>query len=181
LTGTPRHDKTWRTGIVNCRFAKRGASFMQTRLRMAWRLAFLLLTVLTLSSCASVKRGDVHGKVSRGGRPIIYGSVVLIGSNDIPVTGRINADGTYAVSGVPAGAVRVAVVSPDPATPLPDRQLPWERNPKAPLLPPKRRPMAPEVDRRKWFALPKQYEMADTSGITTTIHSGDNTFDIDLK
>src|SRR5215831_13285234 len=92
---------------------------MHTRLRMEWRLAFLLVTVLTLSSCASAKRGDVHGKVSYGGRPIIYGSVVLIGSDDMPVTGRINADGTYAVAGVPAGAVRVAVVSPDPAPPQP--------------------------------------------------------------
>ena len=40
-----------------------------TRLRRDWRLAFLLLTVLMLSSCASAKRGDVHGKVSYGGRP----------------------------------------------------------------------------------------------------------------
>jgi hypothetical protein len=37
------------------------------------------------------------------------------------------------------------------------------------------------VDRRKWFPLPKRYELADTSGITTTIHEGDNIFDIDLK
>jgi hypothetical protein len=43
------------------------------------------------------------------------------------------------------------------------------------------RPVPPEFDRRQWFPLPKQYELADTSGITTTIHSGDNTFDIDLK
>jgi len=155
---------------------------MYTRFRVDWRRAFLLLTVLTLSSCASAKRGDIHGKVSYGGRPIIYGSVVLIGSDDMPVTGRINSDGTYAVAGVPAGAVRVAVVSPDPATPQRlDRQLPGVRAPKAtplPLIPP---PVVPEVDRRKWFALPKQYEMIDTSGITTTIHEGDNTFDIELK
>src|SRR5262249_41683905 len=132
--------------------------------------------------CASVKRGDVHGKVRYGGRPIIYGSVVLIGSDDMPVTGPINADGTYAVSGVPTGVVRVAVVSPDPATPLPpDEQLPWERDPKRPPPPPKPRPIAPEIDRRKWFPLPKQYELADTSGLTTTIHEGDNTFDIELK
>src|SRR5262249_32660837 len=132
-----------------------------------------------LSSCASIKRGDVQGKVSCGGRPIIYGSVVLIGSDDMPVTGRINSDGTYAVSGVLVGAVRVAVGSPDPATPLHDRETPEGRKHKAPL--PKPRLLAPEVDRRKWFRLPKQYELADTSGITITIHEGDNTFDIELK
>jgi hypothetical protein len=155
---------------------------MNTCFRMAWRLAFLLLTVLTLSSCASAKRGDVHGKVSYGGRPIIYGSVILIGSDDRPVTGNINSDGTYTVSGVPAGAVRVAVVSPDPARPRPpDKPLLKKEAPKVPLPLPKRQPVAPEIDRRKWFPLPKQYELADTSGIATTIYSGDNTFDIELK
>ena len=151
---------------------------MQTHFRMNWQLAFLLLTILTLSSCASAKRGEVHGKVSYGGRPIIYGSVVLIGSDDKSVTGRINADGTYAVSGVHAGAVRVAVVSPDPATPRDDGMPSFgKRDPKAPPPP----IMAPEVDRSRWFPLPQQYKRADTSGLTTTIHGGDNTFDIELK
>jgi hypothetical protein len=155
---------------------------MYTRFRKIWRLAFLLLTVLMLSSCASAKRGDVHGKVGYGGRPVIYGSVVLIGSDNMPVIGRINSDGTYSMGGVPVGTVRVAVVSSDPATPRPSgTELPGERDPKAPPPPPKYRPMAPEVDRSKWFPLPKQYELADTPGITTTIHEGDNTFDLDLK
>src|SRR5215469_4912553 len=106
---------------------------MHTHTRLDWRLVFLLVTVLTLSSCVSAKRGDVHGKVSYQGRPVIYGSVVLIGSDDMPVTGRINADGTYVVSAVPSGDVRVAVVSPDPATPRrPDRKLPGTRDPKTP-------------------------------------------------
>jgi hypothetical protein len=154
---------------------------MHTRIRIDWRLAVLLLTVLMLSSCASVKRGDVRGKVSYRGRSVIYGSVVLIGSDDMPVTGHINSDGTYAVSGVPVGDVRVAVVSPNPARPQPpDRKRPRTGDPKASPLP-KTRPVAPEVDRRKWFRLPKQYELADSSGITTTIYDGDNTFDIELK
>jgi hypothetical protein len=153
---------------------------MLTRFRIDWRLTFLLLAVLTLSSCALVKRGDVHGKVNYQGRPVIYGSVVLIGSDDVPIIGQINTDGTYAVVGVLAGAVRVAVVSPDPARPRsPDKPQPGDRVSK--VLRTKPRPVAPEVDRSKWFPLPKQYELADTSGLTTTIHEGDNTFDIELK
>jgi hypothetical protein len=150
---------------------------MHQRFRMDWRLVVLLPAVLILPSCGSVKRGDVHGKVSYGGRPVIYGSVVLIGSDDMPVTGRINSDGTYSVDGVPTGAVRVAVVSHDPARPKRHQR---RINPKTapPTLP---QPTAPEVDRRKWFPLPKQYGQAGTSGIRTTVHSGDNTFDIDLK
>jgi hypothetical protein len=38
-----------------------------------------------------------------------------------------------------------------------------------------------KVDGGKWFPLPKQYELVDTSGITITIQPGDNTFDIELK
>ena len=151
---------------------------MHTRLRLDWRLAILFVTVLTLSSCASAKRGDVHGKVSCGGRSVIYGSVVLIGSDGTPVIVRINSDGTYAVSGVTTGTVRVAVVSPDPDRPRPSyTPLFGKRDPEAPPPP----SIAPEVDRRKWFPLPKQYELVDTSGITITIHPGDNTFDIELK
>jgi hypothetical protein len=42
-------------------------------------------------------------------------------------------------------------------------------------------PAAPKMDGGKWFPLPKRYELADISGITTSIHSGDNTFDIELE
>jgi hypothetical protein len=41
--------------------------------------------------------------------------------------------------------------------------------------------VAPKVDSSKWFPLPKQYELADTSEIITTIKRGENTFDIELK
>jgi hypothetical protein len=103
----------------------------------------------------------------------------MIGSDNMPVTGPINADGTYAVAGVPAGTVRVALVSPDPAGRMRSRGI---QNPTALTSPRKaRRQTAPEIDRSKWFPLPLEYELADNSGITTTIQEGDNTFDIDLK
>src|SRR5262245_48705977 len=42
----------------------------------------------------------------------------LVADQRLPATAaRINPDGTYSVARVPAGPVRVAVVSPDPAPP----------------------------------------------------------------
>ena len=38
-----------------------------------------------------------------------------------------------------------------------------------------------KVDWKNWFPLPKEFETAETTGITTTIKRGDNTFDIELK
>jgi hypothetical protein len=39
---------------------------------------------------------------------------------------------------------------------------------------------AARTDNSKWLPLPKQYELADSSG-TTTVRHGENTFDIEPK
>jgi hypothetical protein len=143
---------------------------------MPWRLVPLLVTMLAVVSCGCARRGNVHGKVSFQGRPIVHGSVVLVGADEQPVIGRINPDGTYVVNGALAGEARVAVVSPDPEPPpMAGRALPGTKERKKPQS------KDPPVDRQKWFPLPRKYEVADTSGVTTIIQGGDNTFDIELK
>jgi hypothetical protein len=145
------------------------------------------LILFGLTGCSSAT-GEVKGRVTFRGKSVVSGSVVLLGADNKVVSGPLDAEGRYAVYGVALGTVHVAVVSPNPA---PRRRLPrafLERVEKESKLleeennlndsPP---PTAPKVDSSKWFPLPKQYELADTSGITTTIYSGENTFDIDLK
>jgi hypothetical protein len=147
----------------------------------------LVLVLLTLAGCDS-GTGAVTGRVTFQGKPVVFGSVVMVGADNKLVSGPLDAEGRYAINGVPLGTVQVAVVSPNPAPPrrLPRRLL--KRREEMFKLQEEKKdvqdspaPAVPKVDSSKWFPLPKQYELADTSGITTTIYSGENTFDIELK
>jgi hypothetical protein len=152
-------------------------------LRTRCSLVFMLLA---LTGCGS-GTGAVTGRVTFRGKPVVSGSVVIVGADNKLVSCPLDAEGRYAVDGVPLGTVQVAVVSPNP-NPRPrlppaflihrekERNLPENGNVKDSPA-----PVVPKVDSSKWFPLPKPYELADTSGITTTIHEGDNTFDIELK
>jgi hypothetical protein len=145
--------------------------------------------------------GDVSGMVTYKGTPVVMGSVVFVGSDGIPHTGQIGADGTYVVSDVPAGPVQVAVISPDPGPPLRPGDLPPSLAPlaqqeiKGPKAEDARRLQAKmqEVkgikvdlgaskgDRKKWVRLPKKYEDPQISGLTRGVARGKNIQDIDLK
>ena len=142
----------------------------------------LVLVLFILVGCGS-GTGAVKGRVTFRGKPVVSGSVVLMGAGNKLVSSPLNAEGRYAMNGVPLGTVQVAIVSPNPdPPPLPDSLIQLEikrlekMNVKAPPT-----SAAPKTNCGKWFPLPKQYALADTSGITTTIHTGDNTFDIELK
>jgi hypothetical protein len=126
--------------------------------------------------------GDVSGKVTYDGSPVAMGSVVLVGSDGIPHSGQIDLDGTYAISGVPAETVKVAVLSPDPGPPLRPGDLPPSL---APLMQEKKGIKvdlgSSKPDRRKWRRLPKQYENPHASGLTMEVTRGENTQNITLK
>jgi hypothetical protein len=159
------------------------------------RLAVLLALpalIYSLAGCGAGV-GDVSGKVTYQGKTVVCGSVVLVGPDGMTKVGPINADGTYVVKGVGAGRVGVAVFSLDPARPL-DPEKAAKTHGKADAEPPTdsdRNPDAgrvvvnapadrsnwaePNVDRSKWFPLPRKYERVDQSGITIDIQPGSNT------
>jgi hypothetical protein len=162
------------------------------------RAAALALLLASLAGCGPGV-GDVTGRVTHRGKPVVCGSVVLVGPDGMTKVGAIAADGTYAVSGVGAGRAGVAVFSLDPARPL-DPYKAARTHGKAEAEPPAdadRNPDAgrvvthapadrsnwadPTVDRSKWFPLPPKYERVDLSGITVEIKAGANAgVDIDL-
>src|SRR6516165_11835660 len=80
----------------------------------------LVLVLLTLAGCGS-GTGAVMGRVTFRGKPVVSGSVVMLGADNKLVSTPLDAEGRYAVNGVPLGTVQVAVVSPNPA---PRRRLP---------------------------------------------------------
>ena len=81
---------------------------MTTLLRLG-----LLMSLLAAVGCGG-GTADVSGKVTFKGKPVTYGTVMILGSGGLPKSGVLRPDGTFTVTGVPLGPVKVAVSSPRP-------------------------------------------------------------------
>jgi hypothetical protein len=141
---------------------------------------------------------DVTGTITHRGKPVVCGSVIFVGPDGMTKVSNLSHDGTFRVTGVGVGRAQVAVISQDPARPLDpykaDRTHGKEvvqpiddasRDPDAGRVvanPPDDRSnwSEPNVDRSKWFLLPKKYELVSTSGLTAELKGGTNEINIDL-
>ncbi|AMV27235.1 hypothetical protein VT84_22730 [Gemmata sp. SH-PL17] len=138
----------------------------------------VLITVLALAGCGEPTT-DVSGKVTYRGKPVAFGTVVVLDAAGAPKSGQIQPDGTYRVSGVRPGPVKVAVSSPPPPGSEPSRKSAGGRDgddDKPPLNIP---PAAPEVI-KSWFPIPDKYGDPNKSELTGEAKSG-QPLDIDLK
>jgi hypothetical protein len=135
---------------------------------------------------------DAAGKITYQGKPVVCGSVVFVGPDGMTKVGAIRADGSYEVKGVGAGRAQVAVFSLDPARPLnpeiaprthgkaatepvDDSGRPADTRPVVASAPADRSNWAePNVDRSRWFPLPKKYELVATSGLSAQLKAGPN-------
>ena len=130
----------------------------------------LALALLPLAALGCAGKGDVSGKVTYKGKPLVWGTVQFEGSDHLVQQGNINGDGTYTVRGVATGEAKAAVSSINPkSSDFQVRQA--EGGP-----PPKPRP---EV--KGWFPIPEKYDTPFKSGLTYTINRGENKIDIELK
>ena len=137
--------------------------------------------VLAAAGCGGGK-ADVEGKVTFNGKPVVYGTVVVVGPDGIPKSGMIQPDGSYRVSGVPVGSARVAVTSPrPPGSETPPKKRAMGRDAldedKPPPEPP---PPAPPEVIKNWVSLPEKYGDPSTSQLTLNVKSGQPA-DIELK
>jgi hypothetical protein len=78
--------------------------------RRGWCLLVTLVAIVGLAGCAGDKRKTVRGTVTLKGQPLTSGTVRMFGPGDQLSTAEIRPDGTFAVTDVPAGEIRVAVV-----------------------------------------------------------------------
>jgi hypothetical protein len=124
--------------------------------------------LLTLVALGCQGRGDVSGKVTYQNKHLVFGTVLIQGSDGNVGQGNLEADGSYYVSSVATGEARVAVNSPNPKS----ISLTYKN--------PKKKP-EPYPDVKGWFSIPKQYEKPSTSGLVYSIQRGENTIDIELK
>jgi hypothetical protein len=125
----------------------------------------LLILLLAAPGCGT-PRGDVSGTVTYRGKPVVYGSVMFVGADNLPIIGRIQPDGTYMAFGVLGGDNRIAVNSPEPEPP----ERPSEAGSRQPL----------PFDRSLWFVIPERYGDPRASGISISVTRGSNSFDIKL-
>jgi len=133
-----------------------------------------LLIVIAIFT-AGHSRATLTGHVTHRGKPVIWGSVIVVGPDGNATSGRIQPDGTFTVENVPPAAVNVAVVSRDPAVQHSMEQIRGNRNRVAPKM-----WEAPPVDRKQWFPLPTRYEDPQTSGLSVLLSKGTNRHDIEL-
>jgi hypothetical protein len=155
-------------------------------LRVLASLGPALLLALASSGCGP-GHGRVTGTVTYRGKPVVVGTVLIVGSDGIPAYGNVGEDGTYVIARVPTGAAQVAVNSLDPvvAARWKDRKaglrgalLPPRVKDKKVVLPQPEPP--PPGDRKGWFPIPEQYGNPRTSGLTCDVKRGANTCNLEL-
>lgn len=137
---------------------------------------FGLVVILLAAIFSGQGKATLTGHVSFQGKPIIWGSVVVVGQDGRTAAGRIEADGTFRVENAATGSVSVAVVSRDPLVQN------WASNLKTTRARPTSKAFsASPVDRKKWFPLPTHFEDPQASGVTMLLKSGDNEKDLNLN
>jgi hypothetical protein len=139
------------------------------------RCPLALLAAVALAGCGG-GTGTLTGKVTYQGKPVVYGSVLVRCADGQQRSGNVEPDGSYTVLNVPAGPVKLAVVSPEPPDPT---KAPPNRG-RGERAPPQQA-AAPASDRSKWVKLPDNYADPDQSGLTATVTAGTVTHDIVLK
>ncbi len=65
--------------------------------------------VILAAGCGDVPRSRVHGKVTYQGKPVAGVTAVFLASDNSTYPVDLKADGSYEVSGVPRGAVKVSL------------------------------------------------------------------------
>jgi hypothetical protein len=136
----------------------------------------LLRSVIGVALLAAVAgcggTANPGGKVTFQGKPVVFGTVVMIGPDGIPKSGAIEPDGSYRVRGVRVGTAKVTVSSPPP----PGRSARKakvgrdadddERRPAD-----EGTPASPEVI-KAWFPLPEKYADPAKSDLKAEVKPG---------
>ena len=138
-------------------------------MRCLYRGALVSVVAIGLAGCGGEPRADVTGKVTYNGKPLAFGSVIMLkaGGPGEPTVAEIQPDGTYTFYGIPVGETRIGVVSSNP-------------NFKLELRGDQKQP-PPKADPKLWFPIPSKYSQPTDSGLRCSLSAGPNAHDIDLK
>jgi hypothetical protein len=150
------------------RFA--GECEMLHRFSTRWLAPSLFaLLVLGLVGCGNA---NMSGHVVMDKKPVVFGTLLVIGPDHLPRQVPIKEDGSYRLADIPPGEVKVAVNSVDPKST--GKELIRRGGVDAKLY--------DSFDHIKgWFPIPAKFGDFNTSGLTYTLQRGDNPIEIELK
>jgi hypothetical protein len=147
--------------------------------------AAAVLAAVALSGCGDVPRGRIHGTVRYQGKPLTGATVIFLAGDNKTHVAKLKPDGTYDVSGVALGAIKVSVQQDQPAVASKaeprvsassgqEKGVADEKAGRAPST-----PVVEKVDRGVRF--PAHYSDAEKSGLTFELKDPDQEWSVDLK
>jgi hypothetical protein len=126
----------------------------------------LLVAVLAVG-CGGAKNErvrEVRGTVTYKGQPLDSGTVRVVGANNEVAFAVVQKDGSFILTDVPPGEVKVGVIQGNEPRNVGDSSGKKAERPAKPVV-----------------ALPKKFHDPETSGFTTTIAPGTTRLDIDFS
>lgn len=155
------------------------------------RLPATLLLAATLIAVGCGKgTGTVEGSVTYKpkSKKLVWGSVVITGSDNIGRAGMITPEGPYVVTGVPAGEAKITVSSDNPKPPAEPAGgrggrgggRDEDRRPADPNASKEATPAVPDAILKGWFAIPMKYADPAQTTLRVTVKPGKNDHDITL-
>lgn len=138
--------------------------------------AAVAAVTLALTTGCGGSKSDVSGKVTYGGKTVTSGTVTLIASDKKPYYGTIGPDGTYTVSGVPTGTVKILVSSPNPdAANRKNKIKGGDGDLAAPA------PGSAPAAAVGWFPIPDKYGDQAATDLTGEVTGSTTVLNIDMK
>jgi hypothetical protein len=155
--------------------------FLACRRRLGKGIVLLgFITSLGAAGCSS--KGTISGKITYQGKPVTAGTVTFVPEKGGGAFTASIQEGEYKVEHVPPGPAKIAVSTPSSSSAkryIEKMQPPPEMLKKGAPDRPAGEPVKPSA--QPTVPIPPKFQNPETSGLTYTVKSGQQNFDIPIK
>jgi len=129
----------------------------------------LVVAMVVVSGCGA-STTKLSGKVTYKGKPVVWGNVSVVASDNISYAGEIQDDGTFMIPKIPVGPCKIGVTSPNPKGDVIPKPLPKKTIGAKTGSPAASRPLPPPG---AWFPIEDVYRDPIKSTLTGEIKKGE--------